>query len=163
MRKSKWPSMNIVQGRASHRPLNGKEFACSDCAWVWSFHWENHMEKEMETHSSILVWETPWTEESSRLQFMGLQRVRHNVVTKQLHFHFPWLLCQCRETQVWSLEKETAPYSSILVWETPWTEEFGSLQSMGLQTVGQDLVAKQQQKNLVTCFLVGWVFEWSLY
>ena len=37
----------------------------------------------MATHSSILVWEIPWTEEPSRLQFMGSQRVRNNVVTKQ--------------------------------------------------------------------------------
>ena len=36
------------------------------------------LEKEMETHSSVLTWEIPWTEESSRLQFIGLQRVRHN-------------------------------------------------------------------------------------
>ena len=45
--------------------------------------WEDPLEMEMATHSSILVWETPWTEESSRLQFMGLQKVRHNLVTKQ--------------------------------------------------------------------------------
>ena len=32
-----------------------------------------------------------------------------------------------------SLEKEMAPYSSILAWRTPWTEEPGRLQSMGLQ------------------------------
>ena len=37
----------------------------------------------METHSSILAWETPWTEEPGGLQSMGLQRVRHNLVTKQ--------------------------------------------------------------------------------
>ena len=36
----------------------------------------------METHSSILA-RIPWTEEPDRLQSMGLQRVRHNLVTKQ--------------------------------------------------------------------------------
>ena len=35
------------------------------------------------------------------------------------------------------LEKEMAPGSSILVWDIPWTEEPGGLQSMGLQRVGQ--------------------------
>ena len=35
----------------------------------------------MATHSSILVWRIPWTEELGRLQFMGLQRVRHDWVT----------------------------------------------------------------------------------
>ena len=36
------------------------------------------LEKEMATHSSILSWKIPWTEEPGRLQSMGLQRVRHN-------------------------------------------------------------------------------------
>ena len=37
----------------------------------------------MATHSSILAWETPWTEASGRLQSMGSQRVRHNLATTQ--------------------------------------------------------------------------------
>ena len=37
----------------------------------------------MATHSSILAWEIPWTEEPRRLQFMGLQRVGHDLATKQ--------------------------------------------------------------------------------
>ena len=41
------------------------------------------LEKKMATHSSILAWEIPWTEEPGGLQFMGLQRVRHNLATKQ--------------------------------------------------------------------------------
>ena len=36
----------------------------------------------METHSSILIWETPWTEEPGGLQSIGLQTVGHNLVTK---------------------------------------------------------------------------------
>ena len=39
---------------------------------------EDRLEKEMATHSSILAWEIPWTEEPSGLQSMGSQRVRHN-------------------------------------------------------------------------------------
>ena len=39
---------------------------------------ENPLEKEMATHSSILVWEIPWKEEPSGLQSMGSQRVKHN-------------------------------------------------------------------------------------
>ena len=38
----------------------------------------------MVTHSSILAWETPWTEEPGGLQSMGSQRVGHNLATKQL-------------------------------------------------------------------------------
>ena len=37
----------------------------------------------MATHSSILAWEIPWTEERDGLQTMGLQRVRHYSATKQ--------------------------------------------------------------------------------
>ena len=44
---------------------------------VPSLGWEDILEKEMATHSSILPGEL-WTEESGRLQSMGLQRVRHN-------------------------------------------------------------------------------------
>ena len=39
---------------------------------------EDHLEKEMATHSSILAWEIPWTEAPSRLQSMGLHKVRYN-------------------------------------------------------------------------------------
>ena len=43
---------------------------------------EDPLEKGMATHSSILAWRIPWTEETGGLQSMGLQRVRHNRVTK---------------------------------------------------------------------------------
>ena len=39
---------------------------------------ENLLEKEMVTHSSILAWKIPWTEEPVRLQSMGLKRVGHD-------------------------------------------------------------------------------------
>ena len=39
---------------------------------------EDLLEKEMATHSSILAWEIPWTEESGRLEAMELQRVGHD-------------------------------------------------------------------------------------
>ena len=39
---------------------------------------EDPLEKEMATHSSILAWKIPWTEEPGRLQSMGLRRVGHN-------------------------------------------------------------------------------------
>ena len=45
---------------------------------VWSLGQEDPLEKEMATHSSILAWRTPWTEEPGGLQSMGLQRVRHD-------------------------------------------------------------------------------------
>ena len=44
-------------------------------------------EKEMAAHSSILAWETSWTEETGRLQSMRSQRVRHDKATKQQQQH----------------------------------------------------------------------------
>ena len=45
---------------------------------VLSLGQEDPLEKEMATHSSILAWETPWTEEPGGLQLMGLQTVGRN-------------------------------------------------------------------------------------
>ena len=45
--------------------------------------WEDPLEKETATHSSILAWEIPWTEEPGGLQSMGSQRVGYDLVTKQ--------------------------------------------------------------------------------
>ena len=58
--------------------------------WVRSLAWEDPLEKQMATHSSIVAWENPWTEEPGRLQSMRSQRVRHDWATK--HAHMP-LLC----------------------------------------------------------------------
>ena len=46
--------------------------------WVRSLGQDNPLEKGMATHSSLLAWKIPWTEEPGRLQSMELQRVRHN-------------------------------------------------------------------------------------
>ena len=45
-------------------------------AQVQSLYWEDPLEKEMATHSSILAWEIPWTEETGGLQSMGLEKSR---------------------------------------------------------------------------------------
>ena len=50
---------------------------------VLSLGWEDPLEKGMATHSNILAWRIPWTGEPGGLQSMGLQRVRHDLMTKQ--------------------------------------------------------------------------------
>ena len=45
---------------------------------VLSLGWEDPLEKGMATHSSILAWRIPWTEEPDRLESMGSQRVGHD-------------------------------------------------------------------------------------
>ena len=46
--------------------------------WILSLGREDPLEEEMATHSSILAWRIPWTEEPGGLQSMGSQRVRHD-------------------------------------------------------------------------------------
>ena len=46
--------------------------------WVHSLGGEDPLEKGMATHSSILAWRIPWTEELGRLQYRGSQRVGHD-------------------------------------------------------------------------------------
>ena len=67
-----------------------------------------YMEKEMSTHSSILVWRIPWTEEPGGLLSMGLHSIGHE-----------WNDLVCMH----ALEKEMATHSSILAWRIPGTEE----------------------------------------
>ena len=51
--------------------------------WVQSLGWEDPLEKEMATHSRILAWEILWIEEPDTLQSKRLQRVGHDLATKQ--------------------------------------------------------------------------------
>ena len=53
--------------------------------WVQSLDWEDPLEEEMATHSSMIAREIPWTKELGRLQSMGSQRVGYDVATKQQH------------------------------------------------------------------------------
>ena len=109
----------------------------------------------MAIHSSTLAWKIPWTEEPDRLQSMGSQRVEHDWVTslslccldEASCMGCYWWLGDVRScipvvSFVWVLtiwyslglvsEKAMAPHSSTLAWKSPWTEEPGRLQSMGL-------------------------------
>ena len=54
--------------------------------WVWSLGQADTLETEMVTHSSIIAWEIPWTDESGRLQFMVSQRVEKDWVTNTFTF-----------------------------------------------------------------------------
>ena len=61
--------------------LAGKESACQSNRqeiWVWSLSWGDPLEKETATHSSILAWGIPRTEEPGGLLSIGLHRVGHD-------------------------------------------------------------------------------------
>ena len=59
--------------------------------WVPSWGWEDPLKQEMATHSSILSWNVPWTEEPGRLQSMGSERIGHGWVTEHAHIEFSLL------------------------------------------------------------------------
>ena len=55
-----------------------KNLPANALRWVQSLGWEDPLEEEMATHSGILAWEIPWTEEPGGLQSVGSQRVTHD-------------------------------------------------------------------------------------
>ena len=57
---------------------DGKESTCNAGDLVPPLGWEGPLEKRMATHSSILAWSIPWTEETGGLQSVGLQRAVHD-------------------------------------------------------------------------------------
>ena len=54
---------------------------------VWSLGQEDLLEKGMATHSSILAWNSPWTEEPGELQSMGSQGAGYNCTTEHIHIN----------------------------------------------------------------------------
>ena len=67
-----WPNQYFVQGFPGGS--DGKASACN----VGDLGWDDPLEEGMATHSSILAWRIPWTEEPGGLQSIGSQRVRHD-------------------------------------------------------------------------------------
>ena len=78
--------------------------------WVHSLGQEDPLEKEMATHSGILAWRLPRTEEPGGLQSIALQRIGHDMTSN----------------------------SGTLAWKIPRVEEPSRLQSMGSRRVGHD-------------------------
>ena len=64
--------------------------------WVWILGQKGPLDKQMETHSSILIWEIPWTEEPGGIQSVGLPRVRSNWVTNTFSSHQTYRIRNCR-------------------------------------------------------------------
>ena len=140
--------------------------------WVRSLGRKDPLEKEMAIHSSILAWKISWTGKPGRS--MRSQRVRHHWVSSlsymyiQYHIAFPGNsvvknLPAVQETQIQSLgqedplEKGMATHSSILAWKISWTEKPSRLQSVGLQTVGQDWATNTllHQHPVLYVFYIG--------
>ena len=98
--------------------------------WIGPQDWEDPPEEGMATHSRILAWRIPWTEEPGRLQSMGSQRVRHDWATEhtctQSHFKTqacltdhvasPWVAqITCCEASEKSPEREISAVKEFLL------------------------------------------------
>ena len=74
------PSSQMTEGFTGG--ASGKEPTCQCRRCQKNIHflgWEDALEVGLATHSSILAWKIPWTEESGGLRYIGSQRVRHNL------------------------------------------------------------------------------------
>ena len=90
--------------------------------WVLSLGGEDSLEKGMATHSSILAWRIPWTEELGRLQSSRVENSWTRLSNQHFHFHFTFTIGSGNPLQ----------YSCL---ENPWTEKLSGLQLMGSQRV----------------------------
>ena len=102
---------------------------------IWSLGGEDPLEKRMETHSSILAWEIPWTEESGELPSMVSQRVGHNWATNTLTFFSicklgglikiwgdkqdKWTLPNLRKVKILKLKTGTKAILEHCLWNQP--------------------------------------------
>ena len=79
-RSKDWTHISCVSGiaGASLVAQSVKNLPVVQETWVLSLGWEDPLQKEMVTHSSILAWKISWTEEPGGLQSMGSQRIGHN-------------------------------------------------------------------------------------
>ena len=89
----------VVQWSRLHLPMQEMQEM-----WVRYLGWEDYLEKEMATQSSILVWKIPWIQEPGRLQSMESQRVGHGCTYTHMQcrkvkpefyrsFVYPYILC----------------------------------------------------------------------
>ena len=81
----------LEEGMASLVAQRVKNLPPMQETWVWSPGQEDPLEEEMATHSSILAWEIPWTEEPGGLQSMELQRVGRDWTMTNTFTFFAWL------------------------------------------------------------------------
>ena len=101
----------VAQWQNIHLPMQETQET-----WVWSLSQKDPLQEEVVTHSSILAWKIPWTEEPGR-QSMGLQRIRHDLActyTSENGSTFPFL--QGPDVVEWACFFRA---SAVLIW-TPW-------------------------------------------
>ena len=133
--------------------------------WVQSLGWEDPLEDGIATHSSVLAWRIPWTEEPGRLQSMGSQRVGHNLATFpftfQVHLSEYKSLCErflviCRKRSLFSflvVSDSLQPYGLqpaglLCPWDSP-----GKVTGLGSHALLQGIFPTQGSNPSLLCLL----------
>ena len=79
-----WSYLQMQSYRGLPRGSIVKNLPTMQGIQVWSLDQEDPLEEDMATHSSILSWRIPWTEEPGRLQSIESRRIGHNEANKKL-------------------------------------------------------------------------------
>ena len=116
--------LELILAQSSLVAQRVKNLPAMEETWVQSLGQEDLLEKGMATHSRVLAWRIPWTEEPGRLLSLESQ----SDTTERLHFHFS-LSC--------TGEGNGNPLQ-CLAWRIPGMGEPGGLPSMGSHRVGHD-------------------------
>ena len=115
---------------------------------VWSLGQEDPLEKEMATHSSILMWRIPWTEEPGGLQFHGI--VKSWTWLSNFHRTFK-LLCRC-ESESFSVMSDCLPSHGLKPTRLPFPYDFPSKNTrMGCHALLQGIFPTQVSNLCLLC------------
>ena len=88
---------------------------------IRSLGWEDPLEKEMATHSSILAWRIPWTEEPGGLQSTGVTKSRTRLSDFTFTFNFRWLSGKEFACQFWRHRRRVFdPWVGKIPWRRKW-------------------------------------------
>ena len=88
---------------------------------IQSLGWEDPLEKEMATHSSILAWRIPWTEEPGGLQSTGVTKSRTRLNDFTFTFNFRWLRGKEFACQFWRHRRRVFdPWVGKIPWRRKW-------------------------------------------
>ena len=120
---------------------------------VQSLDWEDPLEREMATQSSILAWRIPWTEEPGGLQSTGSQRVGHNWVTKHEERHKDkWLVLEYLKHNL----QEYPPEAERRIWPWPFLIPKASFPTLNIHSPKLSGEGSRTERNLVRGGEWGW-------
>ena len=138
---------SVLKNRDSLLAQMVKSLPAMRDTWVRSLDQEDPLEKEMATHSSILAWKIPWTEEPGGLQSIGSQRVGHDWATSLSYelvlAHSSTLLLI---TQQWLIQQVSINicHITLISWENIQMQEEPGIQVFGLTSTQQISLKKKK-------------------